>query len=108
MYEVSINNTESRYADTMFYLKNGYTPSHLNHTNGRALRLKAKKYRIVNDVLFRMNYGSVLLRFLEKYKAEKVLLELHDRPVGGHYVGDVTAHKILRRLLLTNIIYGCT
>ena len=50
----------------------------------------------MNDVLFRMNYDSVLLRCLEKYEAEKFLQELHDRPVGGHYDGDATAHKILR------------
>eukprot|EP00253_Pinus_taeda_P006940 PITA_06940 len=33
---------------------------------------------------------------LEKIEAEKVLQELHDGPLGGHYAGDATAHKILR------------
>ena len=27
---------------------------------------------------------------------KKVLQELHDGPTSGHYVGDTTAHKILR------------
>ena len=49
----------------------------------------------MNDVIFRMNYDFVLLRCLEKSKAEKVLQELHDGPAGGHYAGDATAHKIL-------------
>jgi hypothetical protein len=35
-------------------------------------------------------------RFLEKRDAKKVLSELHDRPTGGNYGGDTTAHKILR------------
>ena len=43
-----------------------------------------------------MNYDSILLRYLEKCKAEKLLQELHDGLVGGHYAGDVMAHKILR------------
>ena len=43
-----------------------------------------------------MNYDSVILRCLEKSEAKKVLQELHDGPAGRHYVGDTTAHKILR------------
>ena len=30
VYEVSLNNTESRYGDIIFYLKNGYAPMQLN------------------------------------------------------------------------------
>ena len=41
------------------------------------------------------NYGSILLRYLEKYEAEKFLQELHDGPAGGHFGGDTTTHKIL-------------
>ena len=95
-YEVSLNDIESLYADTIYYLKNGYAPAHLDHTKKRALRLKAKQYQLINDVLFKRNYDSVLLRCLEKTEAEKVLQELHDGPAGGHYAGDATAHKILR------------
>jgi len=46
-------------------------------------------------VLFRNNYDFLLLRFLEKLNAIKVLSELHDGPVGGHFGGDTIAHKIL-------------
>eukprot|EP00253_Pinus_taeda_P027971 PITA_27971 len=95
-YEVSLNDTESLYANTIYYLKNGYSPAHLDHTKKRALRLKAKQYQLINDVLFKRNYDSVLLRCLEKTEAKKVLRELHDGPAGGHYAGDATAHKILR------------
>ena len=105
MYKVSLNDVDSLYADIIYYLKNGYSPSKLDHTKKRALRLKAKQYQLVNDVLFRINYDFVLLRCLEKSEAEKVLQELHDGPAGGHYAGDATTHKILRaRLLLAHII----
>ena len=73
MYEVSLNDVESLYADIIFYLKNGYAPSNLDYKKKRALRLKAKQYQLVNDVLFKLNYDSILLRCLEKSKAEKVL-----------------------------------
>eukprot|EP00253_Pinus_taeda_P003913 PITA_03913 len=96
MYEVSLNDVESLYADIIFYLKNGYAPSNLNHTKKRALRLKAKQYQLVNDVLFRINYDSVLLRCLKKSEAEKVLQELHDGLASGHYAGYASTHKILR------------
>eukprot|EP00253_Pinus_taeda_P027329 PITA_27329 len=96
VYEVSLNDNESLYADVIYYLKNGYDPSHLDHTKKRALRLKAKQYQVVNNVLFRINCDSILLRCLEESEAKKVLQELHDGPAGGRYVGDATAHKILR------------
>eukprot|EP00253_Pinus_taeda_P008335 PITA_08335 len=95
-YEVRLNDTKSLYADTIYYLKNGYAPAHLDHTKKRALRLKAKQYQLINDVLFKSNYDFVLLRCLEKTEAEKVLQELHNGPARGHYVVDATAHKILR------------
>eukprot|EP00253_Pinus_taeda_P026907 PITA_26907 len=68
MYEVSLNDIESRYADIKFYLKNGYAPSNLDYIKKRALRLKAKQYQ----------------------------LELHDGPIGAHYAGDSTTHKNFR------------
>ena len=40
-------------------------------------------------------YYSVLLRCLEKPEVEKVMQELHDVPVGGHFEGNTIAHKIL-------------
>lgn len=73
IYEVSLKDSESRYVDIIFYLKNGYAPTQLNYTKKRALRLKARQYKIADDVLFRINYDFVLLRCLEKSEIEKVL-----------------------------------
>ena len=84
---------ESWYRDLMHYLQAGLLPE---HWNSRALRLKSASYQIVEGVLFRKNYDEVLLRCLEKEDATKVMTELHDGPAGGHFLGDTTAHKILR------------
>eukprot|EP00253_Pinus_taeda_P033132 PITA_33132 len=57
---------------------------------------EVQTYELIDDVLFKRNYDSVLLRCLKKTESEKVLQKLHDGPAGGHYAGDATAHKILR------------
>ena len=74
-----------QYADLIFYLKNGYAPPNLSYKNKRAIRLKAKNFIIIDDVLFRQYYDLILLRCLEKTEAQKVLQELHDGPAGGHF-----------------------
>ena len=71
-------------------------PEHWNSKKQRALRLKSATYQIVDGILFRKIYDGVLLRCLEKEDAKKVITELHDGPVGGHFSGDTIAHKILR------------
>eukprot|EP00253_Pinus_taeda_P031966 PITA_31966 len=93
--QISIIDSESQDADLIFYLKNGYAPPNLSYKNKRAIRLKAKNFTIIDDVLFRQNYDSVLLRCLEKQEAQRVLQELYDRPAGGHFGADTTAHKII-------------
>eukprot|EP00253_Pinus_taeda_P027025 PITA_27025 len=93
--QVNVTDSQSQYADLIFYLKNGHAPPHLSYKNKRAIRLKAKTFTIIDDVLFKRNYDSILLRCLEKTEAQKVLQELHDGPAGGHFGADTTAHKII-------------
>jgi hypothetical protein len=61
-----------------------------------ALRLKSASFQFINDVLFRKNFDGVLMCCLEKYEAEKALSELHVGEAGGHFGGDISAHKVLR------------
>eukprot|EP00253_Pinus_taeda_P035144 PITA_35144 len=93
--QISVTDSESQYADLIFYLKNVHAPPHLSYKRKRAIRLKAKTFSLINDVLFKKNYDSILLRCLEKTEAQKVLQELHDGPAGGHFGADTTAHKII-------------
>eukprot|EP00253_Pinus_taeda_P026282 PITA_26282 len=93
--QVSATDSESQYANLIFYLKNGYAPPNLSYKNKRAIRLKAKNFTIIDDVLFKQNYDSVLLRCLKKQEAQKVSQELHDGPAGGHFGADTIAHKVI-------------
>ena len=76
-------------------MKNGYGPSNVSYKNKRALRLKAIKYEIIDNVLFKKNYDSILLRCLEKTEAKKVLQELDNGPEEGHFGGNTIGHKII-------------
>eukprot|EP00253_Pinus_taeda_P024238 PITA_24238 len=92
---ISTTNPDSQYADLIFYLKNQYVPSNLSYKNTHSIRLKEKNFIIVDDVLFRRNYNSISLRWLEKHEAQKVLQELHDGSARGHFGADTTSHKII-------------
>jgi hypothetical protein len=87
---------ESWYGKLTYLLHHGTYPENLNSRERRALRLKSAQHRLINLVLFRVNYDGVILRCTECEDADKVLKELHDVPVDGNFAEDTTAHKILR------------
>jgi hypothetical protein len=86
----------SWYDDIKFYLTHGSALCYLDPKNRRALGLKSAPFQLINDILFRKNFDSVLMRCLKRDEAEKVLFELHAGEVGGHFSGDTTTHKVLR------------
>jgi hypothetical protein len=86
----------SWYKDLTYLLHHRTCPKNLNPRERRAMRLKFAQYRLINLVLFRINYDGVLLICLEREDADKVLKELHDGPTGGHFTGNTITHKILR------------
>ena len=87
---------DSWYRDLVHYLQEGHLREHWSPKQRRALRMKSALYQITNGVLFRKNYDGLFLRCLEHEYAKKVVVELHDGPVEGHFSGDTIAHKILR------------
>ena len=87
---------DSWYRDLVHYLQEGYLPELWSPKQRRALRLKSVLYHIIDRVLFIKNYDGVFLRCLEQEDAKKVVAELHDGMDGGHFSGDITAHKIPR------------
>jgi hypothetical protein len=88
--------SNSWYDDIRFYFLHRTGPRNLDPKKIRALRLRSTYFQLINDILFRKNFDGVFLRFLEKEESKKVLVELHSSDVGGHFGGDMTAHKVLR------------
>ena len=84
------------YDHIIFFLHNVFSPETLDTKKRRALRLKLAPYQLINDVLFRNNYYGVFLRFLEKDQTNEFMFQFHAGPVGGHFSGDTTVHKIIR------------
>jgi hypothetical protein len=86
----------SYYNDINYYLQHGTTPSLLNAT-----QKKSSKVEIITILVgpwnhVQKNYDRVLLHCLEKKGVDKFIKDLNDGPVGGHFYGDTTTHKILR------------
>lgn len=50
----------------------------------------------MHGVLLRKHHNGVLLGCLEAQDSEKVLRNLHDGPVKGHFTGDTTMHKVMQ------------
>jgi hypothetical protein len=87
---------EYQYGNFIYLLHHGTFLENLSPKERRAFRIKFAQYRLINSLLFYVNYDGVLLRCLECEDAEKIMREIHDGLVAGHFVGDTTAHKILR------------
>jgi hypothetical protein len=87
--------TFSWYNDIKYYLNHCIAPQYLEPNKKKALRLKSIKYHLIDGVLFKKNYDNVFLRCLEKPDVDKVLVQLHDGPVGGNFGEEMIVHKIL-------------
>ena len=83
--DVIIASSSEWYDDIRFYLIHGYAPPTLDFKKCRTLRLKEKPYQFVDNVLFHKNYDGFFLRCLEKLEADKILVDMHAGPVGGHF-----------------------
>jgi len=86
----------SWHTDARQYLEHNTIPSHFSIRQKRPLRLKALAYQLVHEVIYRKHSKRVLLRCLEAHELEVVLQDLHDRPTGGHFLGNTTAHKVMQ------------
>jgi hypothetical protein len=87
---------ESWYGKLIYLLHHETCPKILSPRERRSLRIKYVQYRLVNSILFRINYDGVILRCIECEDVEKVMRELHYGPTGGHFARNTTTHKILR------------
>ena len=52
-------------------------------------------YQLIDGILFQKKYDNVFRGFLRKDYPNKMLFELHDGSIGGHYEGETTIHNVL-------------
>jgi hypothetical protein len=84
------------YKDVIYFLQELQPPYGLQRRKARALKLKAVKYYLINQMLYWKDPLGVLLKCISPPEAEKVMAEFHSSLSGGHHFWRATAQKILR------------
>ncbi|HEX4851449.1 MAG TPA: hypothetical protein VFV08_11615 [Puia sp.] len=95
-YVLNSQDASGWYDDLSTFLIAGKYPSKMKASQRRALKIKAQHYMVQGGLLFRKNHDGIYLRCLNRAKADKVLIELHDKYRTGHGSHLATTHKILR------------
>jgi hypothetical protein len=86
----------SWYKDIIYFLQNLQPPTGLEKTKVRALKLKAVRYCIVDQILYWKDPLGVLLRCLDPEEEKQIMTEFHGSLCGGHHFWRTTTYKILR------------
>ncbi|XP_074305879.1 uncharacterized protein LOC141641101 [Silene latifolia] len=63
----------------------------------RGFKMKASRFILIDDVLFRKSLAGPYLRCLDKQEAQNVLHALHSRECGNHARGRCLSNKALRQ-----------
>jgi hypothetical protein len=70
-------------------------PDGLQKNKARALKLKAVKYCLVDQVLYWKDPLGMLLKCMNPQEADRIIVEFHSSLCGGHHFWKTTAYKIL-------------
>jgi len=76
------------------YLKEGWLPA--DKAKARKIQIKAARFIIIDDVLYKQGYSLPYLRCASSEKADYVLCEIHERIYGNHAGARSLAGKALR------------
>ena len=79
----------------VIYLKTGEQPKH--KTKVRILRLKATRYILYDDKLYRRSYSISLLKCATPSEAKYIIREIYEDTCGNHTGGQSLAFKALRQ-----------
>jgi hypothetical protein len=84
------------YKDVIYFLQELRTPDGLPRNKARALKLKAVRYCLIDQILYWKDPLGVLLKCMDPQEANRIMFEFHSGLCGGHHFWKATAHKILR------------
>lgn len=84
------------YFDIKRYLEKQEYPEYAMITDKKTLRKLSGKLFLNEDVLYKWNYDSVLLRCVDKHEADKIIKVVHEGSFGTHSSGHTMAKNILR------------
>jgi hypothetical protein len=84
------------YKDVIYFLQELRPPDGLQRNKARALKLKAVRYCLIDQILYWKDPLGVLLKCMDPREADKIMAEFHSSLCGGHHSWKTTTHKILR------------
>ena len=76
------------------YLKDGTLPK--DKDKARKLWIKAVKYVLIDEVLYKRGFSQPYLRCLAPDKSNYVLREVHEEACGNHSGARALVHKVVR------------
>ena len=77
----------------VIYLKDGRLPE--DKDEARRLRIKAAKYILINEVLYKRGFFQPYLRCLAPDESNYVLREVHEGACGNHSGAKALVHKVI-------------
>ena len=78
----------------VIYLKDGRLSE--DKDEARRLRIKAAKYVLIDEVLYKRGFSQPYLRCLALDKSNYVLREVHEGACGNHSGARALVHKVVR------------
>ncbi|KAL0295533.1 UNVERIFIED_CONTAM: hypothetical protein Sangu_3195900, partial [Sesamum angustifolium] len=82
--------------DIMRFLTQGTTPDNPKET--RALRVKATRFVLLDEELYKRGFSQPLLKYLTPEEGNYVLREIHEEICGNHLRGRALAGKVVKQV----------
>ena len=89
-----IENEENWMTPIMLYLKDGKLLE--GKDEARKLRVRAARYVLLDEVLYKRGFSQLYLRCLAPDEANYVLREVHEGAYGNHSGARSLIHKVVR------------
>ena len=89
-----IEDRESWMTPIVSYLKDGKLPE--GKDEARKLRIRAARYVLMDEVLYKRGFSQPYLRCLAPHEANYVLREIHEGACGNHSGARSLIHKVVR------------
>jgi hypothetical protein len=84
------------YKDVIYFMQELRPPDGLQRNKSRALKIKAVRYCLIDQILYLKDPLGVILKCMNSQEANMIMVEFHNSLCGGHHFWKATAHKILR------------
>jgi hypothetical protein len=84
------------YKDVIYFLQELRPLDGLQRNKERALKLKAVRYYLIDQILYWKDPLGVLLKCMDPQQSNRIMVKFHNSLCGGHHSWKTTAHKIFR------------